>query len=114
MLSTEELQAIKDRCEKATQGATPEWYVDDEYSDTIRCSWSGDLIAQCIPTKGDAEFIANARQDIPMLLAEIERLRSELHRISRCTMSMGYLTVSDFARDLKRIAREAIENGEKE
>lgn len=71
-LANEELAEIRIRAEKATRGATPEWFVDDEYNDTVRCSWSADLIAENIPTEADANFIAHAREDIPKLLAEVE------------------------------------------
>jgi hypothetical protein len=74
-MKRDELDTIRERADAATQGATPEWYMDEDYKGTVRCAWSGDLIAQCIPTEADAEFIAHAREDIPKLLAEVERLK---------------------------------------
>lgn len=118
MLTNEQLNAIRERAERATCGQTPEWYVDEEYKDTVRCAWSADLIAQSIPTTADAEFIAHAREDVPMLLAEIERLHSKL---SSARQAIGNLNVrplgrfidSDYvsvrADDLLRISRDLME-----
>jgi hypothetical protein len=36
--------------------------------------------------KADAEFIAHARQDVPALLAEVKRLRSEISKIADAAM----------------------------
>jgi hypothetical protein len=80
-MKRDELDTIRERADAATQGATPEWYMDEDYKGTVRCAWSGDLIAQCIPTEADAEFIAHAREDIPKLLEEIERLRADKERL---------------------------------
>jgi hypothetical protein len=80
-LNEAELEAIRKRAEAATQGESPEWYVDEDYKDTVRCAWSADLMAQSIPTEADAEFIAHARQDVPKLLAEIERLNAQLSEL---------------------------------
>lgn len=82
-LSNEELKAIRERAEKATEG---KWYYEidgDLYSEKTR---ERDvypyLTAESIPyinvSKEDAAFIVHAREDIPKLLAEIERLRSEV------------------------------------
>jgi hypothetical protein len=76
-----DLNAIKKRAEAATEGKTPAWYVDEEHHDTVRDSWTGELIAQSIPTSAAATFIANARQDVPALIAEVERLRTQQARL---------------------------------
>jgi hypothetical protein len=79
-LNAEELEAIRKRAEAATEGP---WFVEGEtvYS-------SGVLLAGAYPAmicdecdETEAEFIAHARQDVPRLLAEIERLRNELDSI---------------------------------
>jgi hypothetical protein len=49
-----------------------------------------------------------ARQDIPMLFAEVEALNEILHRISITTVSMGYVDIREMADDLRRMAREAL------
>lgn len=76
MLSKEQLQAIRERCEAATPG---EWKVSVDYVYKI----DGDreiLIADC-PNVHDAAFVAHAREDIPALLAEVERLEEENQRL---------------------------------
>ena len=59
------------------------------------------VIAQSIPTVADAEFIAHASQDMPALIAEIDRLRNALWEI----------TVYP-AEDALEIAEEALKHGE--
>lgn len=77
MLSKEEINAIKTRCENATKGP---WKAFVEGRDMI-CGSSfirtnGEDIEMIGATEGDYDFIANARQDIPLLLEEIERLKA--------------------------------------
>lgn len=55
MLTQDDLNMIKERAEKVTHGP---WYAD-------------------------AEFIAHAREDIPRLVAEIERLREAIKTAKR-------------------------------
>lgn len=100
-LTNAELEAIRQRAEAATQGATPEWYVDEDYKDTVRCAWSADLIAQSIPTEADATFIANARQDVPKLLAEVIRLRLLAHRLNVELHSAGETIVYEYPGNIK-------------
>ncbi|MEK5323319.1 hypothetical protein [Aeribacillus sp. FSL M8-0254] len=77
-LTQAELNEIKERAEKAT--SCP-WQVasttDGEY--IIDCDeW---VVAATFERKEDAYFVAHAREDIPRLVAEVERLRDV---ISRC------------------------------
>jgi hypothetical protein len=79
-VTDEELRAIKERCEKATPGPW-EWSdgtCDDEDGERhgYRCGpmWV-DVCDQLAVPVVDAEFIAHAREDVPALLAEVERLR---------------------------------------
>lgn len=72
-----ELAEMKQRCDSATAGP---WLRDAERDRTI-FSASGEMIGGVLyNTKGgeDADFIANARTDMPRLIAEVERLRTEL------------------------------------
>ena len=70
-----DLEPIKARCEQATKGP---WFqgphyradVDSPFGCIRACCWSG---PQAI---ADAEFIAHAREDVPALIAEVERLRA--------------------------------------
>lgn len=55
-ITQEELTEIRDRAEKATEGP-----------------WS-EYVIQFACVEEDADFIAHAREDIPKLLAEIERM----------------------------------------
>ncbi len=76
MLSDNELSEIKKRAEKATKGP---WkaYIEgrDMQSASSFIQTTGKDIELTDATEADYDFIANARQDIPKLLEEIERLR---------------------------------------
>ena len=87
MLTIAEIEAIRKRAEKATEGPW-EWVACDELHETEMPELGngkesimsfGDR-EMYYPTEGtppnteDAEFIAHARTDIPKLLAEIDRL----------------------------------------
>lgn len=71
-LTDEELRAIRERAEKATLAP---WQL----ADTADGAWLLDdadmIIAGTFERDEDAVFSAYARQDIPKLLAEIERLQ---------------------------------------
>ncbi|MDR4318733.1 Uncharacterised protein [Niallia circulans] len=74
MLTTEQLNAIKERAEKASLGA---WTVTHN-TDIVREDPIGSGFTDAIAFADrsiDAEFIAHAREDIPALIAEVERLR---------------------------------------
>lgn len=90
-MTTEELAAIKARCEAATPGP---WIAKrfDPYRSRAAIyqtpaaqkvnplRWQ--VAAICREARAqDAEFIAHARADIPALLAEVERLRAALKRV---------------------------------
>ncbi|MCW5716728.1 MAG: hypothetical protein KIS68_02740 [Bauldia sp.] len=78
-ISPEELAAIRRRCDEATPGPWASWVEGRDH-------WGGDDIIQTAgediypygATVADKDFIAHARQDIPRLLAEIERLTALL------------------------------------
>ena len=75
-LTSEELQAIRVRAEKATAG---KWRVDygvTAYDRTVTTE-SFEILCENVPPK-DAEFIAYAREDVPKLVAEVERLRAAI------------------------------------
>lgn len=96
MLTNAEIEAIRERAEKATQGR---WYYEvdgDLYSDKTRdrvmCPY---MTSESIPyikiSESDATFIAYARQDIPKLLAEIDRYR-EIERKIRSLTGRAFIT----------------------
>lgn len=84
-MTTEQLEAIRKRAEAATG---EEWTDFDEHSggnvvyEYDRLTEGNDSIIADCETAADAEFIANAREDIPALLAEVERLRVALIEIA--------------------------------
>ena len=77
-ITNEELQAIKTRAEQATPGP---WIAKARAVDGITDYFLGaeiegppDAQRGQFARKEDAEFIANARTDVPALVAEIEQL----------------------------------------
>ena len=88
-MTPERLEAIRQRVEKATQG--PWNFEGNKWQDgyviysPIKRGFhnNGGEVAEVDDSyePSDAEFIANARQDIPDLLAEVERLRYALESI---------------------------------
>ncbi len=76
-----DLEAIKARCKAATKGPWKYTYSkednehnvilhgDDYNDDTVLLFYEG-----CQTGNADAEFIAHAREDVPALVAEVERL----------------------------------------
>ena len=78
-LTQAELNEIKERAEKATSGP---WQVasttDGEY--ILDCDeW---VVAATFERREDAYFVAHAREDIPRLVAEIERLQAALEELA--------------------------------
>ena len=79
-MKDEELLAIRQRVENATAGPWKAFIEDRD----MQCGSSfiqtqGGDIELTGATEADYDFIANARQDIPKLLDEIERLKSLLN-----------------------------------
>lgn len=77
-MTQERLDAIRGRVDGATNGpwgcygdGAHEVFDAGEYGDGDR----GEVVAAVIDRLSDAVFIANAREDIPALLAEVQRLR---------------------------------------
>lgn len=94
-MTQERLDAIKARCEAATLGP---WYVEYEMDGpfaepqciqgpenvtTYHDAYNDYRVSAVVEmAEADLEFIAHARQDIPDLLAEVERLRAENDRLN--------------------------------
>lgn len=78
-MTQEQLDAIQEREAKATTGP---WGVDGpaqcgpEDSLSVYPVKGGGALAYMQPLWDDAQFIAHAREDIPALLAEVDRLRA--------------------------------------
>ena len=78
-----DLDAIKARCEAATQGP---WKVAEPGYRVARDDGTGFLVASTFMATDsrdlpDATFIAHARTDVPALVAEVDRLRAELAEV---------------------------------
>ncbi|UWG96800.1 hypothetical protein LPY66_18265 [Dehalobacter sp. DCM] len=80
-MNKEELDAIRDRCEKATPGPW-KWIINGNTvqshaitTDTGECGIQEKICASISPKTRNAEFIAHARTDIPLLLAGIDKLQ---------------------------------------
>lgn len=104
-LTQAELNEIKERAEKATQGP---WGIDfpllvcDQCGNTYEIVQSDVFLAPVVAeskSEADAEFIAHAREDIPKLLDHIAELEAVINVI-REIASEGYATActSDEAR----------------
>jgi hypothetical protein len=78
-LNAEELEEIRKRAEDTSFEKA---YVkgDPWKGYEVRDIGNGVAVAET-STKVDAEFIAHAREDVPRLLAEIERLKSQIEEI---------------------------------
>jgi hypothetical protein len=98
MLSAEELQAIRERADKATAGP---WSVGDFYLDDCHTfgAWAVETenhippVVECQEYPPyfvggfNAEFIAHARSDVPRLLALVEMYRNLTEGLINGTIS---------------------------
>ena len=79
-----DLDAIRARAEAATPGPWKVWGDDDGDSEDVFSVFDGEHNSLGLTgyyrrnALANAEFTANARQDIPDLLAEVERLQNRL------------------------------------
>ena len=80
-ISDDELNLIKQRCDKATKGPWISYVEGRDHSSGSNFIMTGDEnnrgdeIELIGGTIDDQEFIAHARQDIPRLINEIKRLK---------------------------------------
>ncbi|SCX52158.1 hypothetical protein [Lysinibacillus fusiformis] len=74
-MKQEQLNAIKERVAKATQGP----WLFSKYGNVILNN--NYEITEGFANKLDALFIANARKDVPALVAEVERLHKALEKV---------------------------------
>jgi len=76
-MNQEQLNAIKERVAKATPGP---WVIEESRFGSFNgasVDENYDLPA-CLMKANDADFITNARGDVPALIAEVQRLREAL------------------------------------
>jgi hypothetical protein len=84
LLSQEELGEIKMRCERATAGPWKS-YIEgrEKMSGSDFIMTGGEDIYLTGATRVDQDFIAHARQDIPKLVEEIERLKARVEYLTK-------------------------------
>ena len=111
-MTQERLNAIQERVDGATSGpwgcygdGAHEVFDAGEYSDGDR----GEVVAAVIDRLSDAVFIANAREDIPALLAEVQRLR---HFESIMSWRYGDTTDGRTREDMMERAARAVLRGD--
>ncbi|MBE9586834.1 hypothetical protein IM792_20465 [Mucilaginibacter sp. JRF] len=80
MITDFELEEIEARCANASPGPWKAYIEgrDHESGSDFIMTGSDEDIEMLGATVADYDFIANAKQDIPRLVAEIRRLRNEL------------------------------------
>lgn len=90
-MNVEQLESIKERAEMATSGPWfkgAERYVESNIRDTDDGEWTADNIAETNTNNPfDAEFIAHARDDVPELVATVEKL---YERLAKCESLLGW------------------------
>ncbi|WGD77717.1 hypothetical protein P5643_13960 [Bacillus subtilis] len=101
-LNKEQLEEIRKRSEKATEGFwnadSYEWPGNENLRYWVNTLYDG--LAAAV-TKEDADFIANARQDIPALLNHIAELEAEL-----AENKISFLSYEESQKDLARRCAE--------
>lgn len=105
-----DLDAIKARAEAATPGPwVREWafsthFVVPEAAERVA---DGNVARLKAHQRADAEFIAHAREDVPALLAEVERLRREL-AAEQTRRGRARAAFDEFARTSAEELRQAL------
>ncbi|MBU8739775.1 hypothetical protein [Bacillus licheniformis] len=78
-MTKDELEEIRQRSEKATEGP---WRIGKQSPNGLNnIGTIGGLLTAQTTDEDDADFIANARQDIPALLDHIAELASDIARM---------------------------------
>lgn len=100
-MTSERLAEIKVRVEKATKGpwVREDLYVKAENGEMVAdFEWIADTDEEWTQLEYDAEFGAHAREDVPALVAEVERLQAEVPQCNGLC-----LRASDVLDDLSRV-----------
>lgn len=99
MIKQEQLNAIKERVANATPGP---WLVEESRYEGRFNAASADEnydLPACLMGIEDAEFVTHAREDVPALVAEVERLRKALQTIAEHNIfTTPQIDIKDFAR----------------
>jgi uncharacterized protein (UPF0335 family) len=126
MLTEERKQAIRERCEAATPGQW-KWKQCPVGHDLVSRSEDDQVRGLVVLTcdldwvlDSDAEFIAHAREDVPALLDEVERLEQENQRLRQALEEISLSVLGGSYTDLyeatrfQKIDRQALEGGDSE
>lgn len=100
-----DLAAIEARCEKATEGP---WESDFQHAVCVYGPRGEDgerAFIGALEEETDRAFVEHARTDIPALLAEVRRLRTENEQIQKWAQ-----TTLDYADERIAVLREGIEH----
>ena len=115
MLDEKRLSEIEARANAATPGpwfpagnANGYWVeCGEKGEDGERNQWIANIDSAVKHERPDAAFIADARQDIPELLAEVRRLRAALTDYANHADDSGW---SNLAREIRRHVQPARQN----
>ena len=79
-MTEKELQEIEDRCQSATKGPWKSMIEGRDHSSGESFIMTGgeDIYINSPLLDNNQDFIANAKQDIPKLIAEIRKLKSKI------------------------------------
>lgn len=107
-LTEERLVEIRGREKAASDGP---WAVQDKGAIPLIYGPDGERVAKVIDHQEDAAFIAHAREDIPALLDEVERLRAENEQLKEIAWNgielMDKAVIREAAREVD-MAREKV------
>jgi len=88
MINQEQLNAIKERVANATPGP---WLVEESRYEGRFNAASADEnydLPACLMGIEDTDFLTHAREDVPALVAEVERLNKELNKLNIKSMDL--------------------------
>ncbi|MED1742031.1 hypothetical protein P4U97_21475 [Bacillus swezeyi] len=91
-MTKDELEAIRQRAEAATEGEWCEGYDHYVLIDNFKGSYQTFGVARCA-RKEDTEFIAHARQDIPALLDHIAALQGKIDLYESYAQEYDYYAI---------------------
>lgn len=91
-MTKDELEAIRQRAEAATEGEWCEGYGHYVLIDNFKGSYQTFGVARCA-RKEDTEFIAHARQDIPDLLDHIAALQGKIDLYEAYAQEYDYYAI---------------------
>ena len=81
-LTAQEIEAIRKRAEKASDG---DWYSEvstfENTTEKLTEIAVQPGVAMSVRTEADAEFIANAREDIPFRIKEVEEMKNGIDHV---------------------------------